>query len=124
MILKNCSKCGKIFGIKYEDNRIKLCDKCSKELKVYKKKEQKRIKCLFCNKEILQKNSLQKFCSKLCKDTYHSKLYYEKAEQFKKICRYCKEEFNTTKKHKHYCSIECYAYQKRKRDKEKKYGNK
>ena len=108
---KNCFICGKPMDVL--TNREKYCsDKCSRHKKYYRPKPMLRKKCLECEKIFMTRRSNKKFCSIICKDTYH-----KIKTPYKKLCLECKEEFATGKTYQYYCCKSCYNFAKNRRSK-------
>lgn len=123
MITKLCKHCGKPYGLEYEDNRVKYCPKCSKSRKK-KPVQHPTIECPVCKRKFKKLNSLHKFCTTACKDTFHSKRYYDKHNTVLQKCKSCGKTFSTFKTNKDYCSIRCYDNAKRKRERTRREDDK
>lgn len=81
-----------------------------KEPIVKEKKSYNPISCMYCGNKFIPRNSIQKFCSKLCQHKFNSEKQskaVQESKKFEKSCPVCGKIFKANKSQT-YCSKECY----------------
>lgn len=116
MIVKICTRCGRVFGLNHDDGRVKLCPKCAK-LSAYVPVKKDYGECPICGKLFLRSRRTQLYCSTECRNKRNEEAYKKGRQVYAKKCLWCGKVFTTMDSRKVYHSHGCYKKAKIWRDK-------